>query len=138
MGELICIIRMTPFVFIEYLICKKPSLDIFYIWFMLMHHRKRYQTLGTYSSFLFSSYTISLWRGGRDYLEGICCISPLGHGLWKRELSTRTPGSIRKVPRTCPQHKTIEFEVQQIPSSEIGKNLHAFLNIDNFLLHSLR
>ena len=27
---------------------------------------------------------------------------------------------------TCPQHKTIEFEVRQILSSEIDKNLHAF------------
>ena len=52
--------------------------------------------------------------------------APLGHDLRKRELSTQTPQSIRKVLVTCPQHKTTKFEVRQIPSSEIGKNLHVF------------
>ena len=27
---------------------------------------------------------------------------------------------------TCPQHNTVKFEVWQIPSSEIGKNLQLF------------
>ena len=52
--------------------------------------------------------------------------SPLSQDLWKRELSTQTPRSIQKVLGTCPQHNTIKFEVRQIPSSEIGKNLHVF------------
>ena len=46
--------------------------------------------------------------------------SSLGQDLLKWEYSTRTPGSMQWVPVTCPQHNTIEFEVQQIPSSEIG------------------
>ena len=54
------------------------------------------------------------------------CQTPLSQDLWKRELSTRTPRSIQKVLGTCPQHNTIKFEVRQIPSSEIGKNLHVF------------
>ena len=54
----------------------------------------------------------------------IYSFTPLGQDLWKRELSTRTPPSIRKVPGTCPQHKIIKLEVRPISSSVIGKNLH--------------
>ena len=46
--------------------------------------------------------------------------------LRPRELSTRTPLSIQKVLGTCPQHKIIKFEIRQIPSSKIGRNLHDF------------
>ena len=35
--------------------------------------------------------------------------------------------SIQKVLGTCPQHKTIKFEVWQIPSSEIEQEFACFL-----------
>ena len=76
----------------------------------------------------------------QDHMMGFVCVikivfllykiisysTPLSRDLWKREPSTRTLRSIQKVLGTCPQHNTIKFEVRQIPSSEIGKNLHVF------------
>ena len=40
--------------------------------------------------------------------------------------TTARPISMQRLLGTCSQHYTIEFEVRQIPSSEIGKNLHVF------------
>ena len=50
---------------------------------------------------------------------------PLKKGTFDSNATINSEGS-----GDMSKHKTIKFEVRQIPSSEIGKNLHAFLNVD--------
>ena len=46
---------------------------------------------------------------------------PLKKGTFDSNAAINSEGS-----GTCPRHKTIKSRVWQIPSSEIGKNLHVF------------
>ena len=46
--------------------------------------------------------------------------------IWYAAFLKRHFRSTQKVPGICPQHKIIKFEVCQISSLEIGKNLYVF------------